>query len=192
MNSFQPGFVVNAFRALTRLSLQFLLIILFLLLSTTAVAAHSSLVRSEPPDGETLKESPTQVTAWFSEELDSRQSAMWVMDTQYTQVDNGDGGLDLEDLDHLTMVVSLPPLPNGKYAVRWSTVSAEDGDEDEGEFTFVVSSESMSNESSAPSTSISPIGLVAGLTGLIVVVVLLSIGLYRRRSAAGNNPESIG
>jgi hypothetical protein len=36
------------------------------------------------------------------------------------------------------MLVSLPQLPSGAYQVTWTTLSAEDGDEETGTFAFEV------------------------------------------------------
>lgn len=148
---------------------------------TTTVSAHSGLVKSEPETGASLENSPAQVTAWFSEELDAQSSSLRVFDSQNNQVDNGDGRVDLYDLDHLSMVVNLPPLQAGTYAVHWVSVSAEDGDAEEGEFTFSVTNGTDSTESSNPSTGTSTMWLVAGVATILVIAALTMIGVSRRK-----------
>ncbi len=115
---------------------------LALLMSTlvvASVAAHALLIKSEPEDGSQLKQAPEQVTAWFTQELDTSLSTIQVFNSESYQVDTGDGGVDLFDPDHISLVVSLPAsLPAGAYRVRWTAVSAEDDDLTEGEFTFSV------------------------------------------------------
>jgi methionine-rich copper-binding protein CopC len=144
------------------------------------VSAHSELVDSQPADGAHLDQAPERVVATFSEELDSSLSSLLVEDVQGTQVDSGNGGVDLNDLDHLTMVASLPLLPTGTYTVRWDAVSAEDGDDTEGAFTFTIGSGAVARESAAqPADSSS--GLVIGAI-VVGVLLLLTIGvIYARR-----------
>ena len=120
------------------------LVVLALILLSSAMqiaisSAHSLLVESNPEHGATLTQPPQQVSARFSQELDSKFSTLQIFNNAGSQVDNGDGGVDLYDADHTLLVVTLPPgLPNGVYVVHWSVVSVEDGDTTEGEFTFGV------------------------------------------------------
>ena len=105
-----------------------------------SVAAHGPkiLLRSDPPDGVVMQSSPARVVAWFDTELDTGPSQLQVFDTGGRQVDNGDGGVDLNDPDHASLSVSLSPLPDGVYTVRWRAAVFEDNDIVEGEFTFTV------------------------------------------------------
>lgn len=159
-----------------------ILVVLLVLVTTTTVAAHAGLVKSEPEDGQVLETSPARVTATFSEELDSELSKIRVFDDQNNQVDNGDGSVDLNDLDHLTMEVSLPPLPAGTYRVDWTSVSAEDGDAEEGEFTFRVGSEDALIGPSTSSANVSSIWILGGVTSFLAFIVFLWIGFNRRRT----------
>ncbi len=73
--------------------------------------------------------------AWFSQELDTGSSSLRLLDAAGRQVDNGDGGVDLNDPDHTSMFVTLPStLPDGRYTAHWAVVSMADGDATEGEF----------------------------------------------------------
>jgi methionine-rich copper-binding protein CopC len=47
------------------------------------------LVKTDPPDGAMLEQSPAYVMAWFNTELDARLSALEVVDVNDRQVDNG-------------------------------------------------------------------------------------------------------
>lgn len=155
-------------------------LLLFSFMITSTVSAHSSLVRSEPENGEVLEESPAQVAVWFSEELDSQSSTILVFDSQYNQVDNGDGNVDLSDLDHLSMTVGLPPLSSGTYTVQWAAVSVEDGDATEGGFTFTVGNPTIQDKSPAKNASA---WFVSRAAALLVFSVLACLGLTRRRQA---------
>ncbi|MDQ7820789.1 MAG: copper resistance protein CopC [Armatimonadota bacterium] len=103
-----------------------------------SAAAHARLVRSEPAAGAVLRSAPREVRAWFSEELDPGRSRLSVWDARGRQVDDGRGGVDLDDLDRRSMVARLRPVGPGTYTVRWRAVSADDGFVAEGQFRFTV------------------------------------------------------
>jgi len=157
---------------------------MLLLAVTTTASAHSELAKTEPEVGASLENSPAEVIAWFSEELDSQSSSMRVFDSQNNQVDNGDGGVDLNDLDHLTMIVSLSPLQAGTYFVHWESVSAEDGDSEEGEFIFSVTKGTGPTEVSNPSAGISTTWLVSDAVAILVIAVVAMIGVSRRKRSS--------
>jgi copper transport protein len=162
----------------------FLGVITLVVIFPSHVSAHALMVRSEPEDGQVLSQSPGIVSAWFSQELETRMSSMRVFDSDGSQIDNGDGGADLNDLEHKLMTVSLPAsLPEDTYTVRWSVVSAEDDDSSQGEFTFIVGEGSGAVES-VPQTSSPNSGvLIAGIAigGLILLIVLLYL-IRRQRT----------
>jgi len=177
--------VIDAYR--TRMYFLFAMIWLLLIIvaftCVSIVNAHSAIVKSEPQDGEILDTSPDNVTAWFSEEVDSEFSTIRVFDSQNNQVDNGDGCVDLNDLDHLSMIVSLPPLQSGTYTVQWAVLSADDGDPTQGEFTFSVSNGAAPSESSPSSGLTPPVWFVGGLVILLVFVVLIWFFFIRRKTS---------
>jgi len=184
MKTFPHAFHINIYKSLNTFLFKFLLILPYLFTITTTVAAHSELVKSEPEVGASLENSPAQVTAWFSEELDSEMSSMRVFDSQNNQVDNGDGSVDLNDLDHLTMVVSLPPLPAGTYRLHWTSVSVEDGDAEEGEFTFNVTVGAAQGEASTPSRNNSLVWVIGIAAVIIFLAILAMIGISRRMGSS--------
>lgn len=170
--------------------------LLALLLLTSALwvgaaAAHGVvLVRSEPAADSTVDSPPEQVRAWFNEELDVNGSTLQVFDAEGQQVDNGDGGVDLYDPEHASMVVTLPPqLTNGHYIVRWYAVVAEDGDTAAGEFSFSIALPAQRGEQVAapqPSVRVRPLvcgGVTLSWVVIVSVVILLlaaSVGFHRR------------
>lgn len=159
-------------------------------LVVATVAAHALLLKSEPEAGLALTQPPKQVITWFSQELDTGFSTLQVVDAEGRQVDNGDGGVDLNDPDHASMIVTmLPGLPDGVYRVRWTTVSAEDSDPTEGEFTFSIGDSEVVT-SQAPSTKPTPVNdkgafplswMVASL-GVLLLVTLGLMLLHRDRA----------
>jgi copper resistance protein C len=103
-----------------------------LLLTAGMVAAHASLVESEPPDGGTVFV-PATVTATFDEALDAGRSRIVVRDETGEEVARGGVGTDA-----LQMSVELPVLPTGSYVARWTAVTPDDQAVTRGTFEFTV------------------------------------------------------
>lgn len=103
--------------------------------------AHAKLARSDPARGSTVTTIPKVVRLWFQlggEELDPRRSAVTVLDARGRRVDDGKGGVDLNDLDRTSMIARLKPTGPGTYTVRWKAVSSPDGSVAQGSFRFMV------------------------------------------------------
>ena len=166
-----------------------LMVVFVLMGAVTAVFAHEvELLKSTPASGEFLDESPPEVRAWFSEEMVSGESWLSVVNNEGVQVDNGDGGVDLNDPDHASMIVTLPPLPDGSYAVQWHATLL-DGDATEGAFSFAVGTGQPVIATAAPAAAAegSSSGLSGGMiaalvAGLVVLVLIGGIVLRRRQS----------
>jgi copper resistance protein C len=121
--------------------------------SSSNAFAHARYDRSEPAAGSTLDGAPFVLRAWFTQELTSK-STIRIVDATGTQVDLGDGRVDLDDPDRKAMTVSVPELPAGVYTVEFTTVSAEDGDAEPGTIAFGVGMAPPS----ADQTTIQPAG----------------------------------
>ncbi len=169
---------------------------LALLVSTlvvATVAAHALLIKSEPEDGSQLVQAPEQVTAWFTQELDTRFSTIQVFNSESSQVDTGDGGVDLFDPNHTSLVVSLPAsLPEGAYRVHWTAVSTEDSDLTEGEFTFAIGAGNIAASQSSPTEPtaakrdeagwpVVTLGISMGVLILIILGLILKPRLTKRK-----------
>ncbi len=155
-------------------------------------AAHGPevLIKSDPSDGAVLEESPPQVITWFSTELETGSSTLQVFDAEGRHVDKGDGGVDLNDPDHASMIVSLPTLPDGVYTVRWSALLF-DGDVVNEEFTFSVgksgsaTSQISTTQTSSTSEGIDwPLDSIAASLGVLLLVVIGAF-LYLRLARRG-------
>ena len=121
----------------------FVVLLLLVLLTAPAIAlAHAKLIESDPAPGAVVTQSPERVIARFSDELDRAGSSMSVVDGQGRQVNQDNGGVDLDDPDHASMIAVLPPaLSPGTYTARWTAVSDSDGHQGHqarGSFTFKV------------------------------------------------------
>jgi copper resistance protein C len=124
-----------------------------LLLRPATVSAHSEYDRSEPADGATVAAAPATVKVWFTETVQLSGSSLKVTNAAGQQVDNKDVKLDPSDADRKILVVSLNSgLPAGTYKVAWTSTSADDGDEDEGDFSFKIGA-----AASSPATASSPV-----------------------------------
>ena len=99
--------------------------------------AHAKLIKSEPPADAKLSVAPKEVKLWFSEELDTKKSAIKVFNPKNEQVDLKDTKVNLNDRKQMTLTMKLP-LDNGVYTVKWQNVSDADGDPSEGEFRFTL------------------------------------------------------
>jgi copper transport protein len=94
-----------------------------LLLTATPAAAHASLVTSEPRTGTVGERAPRTVRLRFSEPVDPAFTRVAVRGTgdfsvKPTSVTQAAG--DARDL-----VVTLPPLAIGAYAVTWTTTTSD-------------------------------------------------------------------
>jgi methionine-rich copper-binding protein CopC len=107
-----------------------------------AASAHAKLLRGTPVPGSKVAAPPKVVRLVFTlspnEELDVRRSTLSVADTRGRRVDDGKGGVDLNDLERRTMIARLKPIGPGTYTVRWKAVSSPDLDVAQGSYKFTV------------------------------------------------------
>jgi copper transport protein len=98
--------------------------------------AHAELVTSSPGAGEVVAEPPAELVLLFNEPLESGFSAVDVADAAGVSVVADAGTVDASD-DH-QLHVELPPLEDGVYTVTWRSLSAADGHDASGFFSFGV------------------------------------------------------
>lgn len=163
----------------------------WLLLAGPAVAHEPEVLDSNPAAGEVLDQSPPQIVIHFAEELTSQKSTLIVLDAAGRQVDNGDGGVDLYDADHATLVATLPPLADGRYTVQWAIVLL-DGDESSGTFDFTVGEVTAASSQNLIASAPSPRPAAGGslpvwLSAALVLALLLVVGISLRRRLARDN-----
>ncbi|GCE17866.1 copper resistance protein CopC [Dictyobacter kobayashii] len=119
------------------LGLAFPLAMLLLFFSALPAEAHAILLRSDPGKDAVLSTPPSQVSMWFSEDLNPSFSTAEVVNASNTQVDAKDSHVAANDPRE--MIVSLPNnLPAGVYVVVWRTQSADDGHVLRGSLRFSV------------------------------------------------------
>lgn len=95
--------------------------------------AHALPVEMYPLDGAELDESPAEIRIKFSEPIEAAASRLIVQDAQGQPIH----GAHQSSPDEVTLVVTLPPLPNGVYAATWEVLST-DTHTTSGQFTFSV------------------------------------------------------
>ena len=104
-----------------------------------AVAAaawgHAVLVRSSPQNRAVLSQMPARVELWFNERIEPAYAHPVVQNAAGAPVDQSDVVVDREDARKV--VVTLGPLPAGRYAVRYRVLSV-DGHIVESQLTFTV------------------------------------------------------
>jgi hypothetical protein len=73
----------------------------------------------------------------FSQGLDSSGSRFTVTGPDGIPVSQGDSQIDASNATAMSVEL-LPSLADGAYSVQWTSLSAEDGDEATGSFTFTI------------------------------------------------------
>lgn len=101
--------------------------------------AHAGYARSEPAFAAELGEAPERIDLWFSQELFRREGAntIRVLDATGVARPLGEATVDADDRAHLFALLEAELAP-GRYLVEWSNLSAADGEDDAGRYSFYV------------------------------------------------------
>jgi methionine-rich copper-binding protein CopC len=111
---------------------------LLLVMPAVHVSAHAAYDHSTPGDGEVVATAPTTITVFFKEEM-ARGNGLPTLVVVNDSGDTVSSNAALNDDDRTELTADLDPgLPDGRYAVIWHNVSADDGDEAQGAFYFYV------------------------------------------------------
>lgn len=122
-------------------------LLLFGLSGTTL--AHAELVESDPAEGEAV-ETPAELTATFSIELDPDPQRSFVIVRDSSGAEVARGGVTAEDAARMT--VELPALPPGDYLARWQAYDPSDDHIERGTINFLVSEPVATPSPTATST----------------------------------------
>lgn len=106
-----------------------------LLCAAAGAHAHAFLDHANPAVGSTVHGSPSELSLWFTQELEPAFSTVRVVDQAGREMDKGDKSVDPGD--RTLLKVSLPALPPGTYKVIWRVLSV-DTHTTEGDFKFTV------------------------------------------------------
>lgn len=170
--------------------------------------AHAELVSATPGPGSEVESSPPELVATFNQDLDTSRTSLEVRDASGAAVakggELGDGPREFR--------LALPRLAPGKYSVRWTSFSAEDGELARDSYTFTVLAAPSPSPTPTPTPSVStspsptpvaatpspspdatplPGGTDAGGDGVVLLPILaaslvvgaLGVWLLRRRRA---------
>ena len=152
--------------------------------------AHAKVYKAIPAIGSTIAQAPTIVTVFTLENInpDPKKSNLFVYGPSGDLMSQGNARVALNNPREMS--IAIKAAGNGIYVVRWITVSAEDGDPDEGAFVFTVKSAGTKQPATGNGTTTTAAG--TGATPLwvpiVVGVLALLLGLlsgigFGRRSA---------
>ena len=157
--------------------------LLFVVVGTvSAHVAHAKVLSATPAIGSTIAQAPTKVTVFTAENInpDPKLSNLFVYSPAGDLISQGDAKVSLSDPKQMS--ISIKPGGNGVYIVQWITVSALDGDPDEGAFVFtvkpaVVATPTATSHGSNTTTTTSGTGGIPLWVPILVGIVALLIGL---------------
>src|SRR5438270_11778611 len=173
--------------------------LLFVVVGTvSAHTAHAKVLSATPAIGSTITQAPTKVTVFTAENInpDPKLSNLFVYSPAGDLISQGDAKVSLSDPKQMS--ISITPGRNGVYIVRWITVSALDGDPDQGAFVFTVKPTAAATPvaSTGPTTTQTNTSGSGGtplwatiLIGVVALVVGLGAGLGVGRTTA--KPSSL-
>lgn len=135
------------------------------LLSSLAspVLGHAALESATPGPGDRVTGSPMELVAQFSQDLDPTRTSLEVRDATGARVARGgDPGNTPREFR-----LDLPELAPGKYEVRWTSSSIEDGEIARDTYTFevVAVTSTPSSPTPSPRRSVPPAATPAGSPG---------------------------
>jgi methionine-rich copper-binding protein CopC len=126
----------------SRLIFVLLAVVATALVMPSVASAHANYKSSVPAKGEVVTASPSQVEIIFTQDM---QKVAGSYDIQVER-DRGSsvnaGPAVIDESNRARMTVPLKPnLTPGRYVVHWKNVSDEDGDPNEGAFSFYVNAQ---------------------------------------------------
>ncbi len=134
----------------------------------TALPAHAKVDKAIPAIGSTVTQAPTRVTVFALENLnpDPKKSNLFVYGPNGELISQGNATVSLSNPQE--MAVPIKPNPSssdGVYVVQWITVSALDGDPDQGAFVFTVKAGAATATPTPEATTSTPTPLPTIATG---------------------------
>ena len=186
-------FAQTLFAALLSLGL------LFVLAGTvSAHSAHAKVLSATPAIGSTIAQAPDKVTVECAENINPnpKLSNLFVYSPGGELISQGDAKVSLSNPKEMS--VGIKPNGNGVYIVRWITVSAVDGDPDQGAFIFTVkpavvsATPTTSNNTGATTTTAGSSGTPLWATILIgIVALVVGLGAGWGIGRSGKKPSAM-
>jgi methionine-rich copper-binding protein CopC len=193
-----------------RLQLPFALLLsmglLYLMTGTASahsiIPAHAKVTKAIPAIGSTVSQAPTTVTVFALENInpDPNKSNLFIYSPAGDLISQGNAKVSLTNPEEMSIAIKPDSANlNGVYVVQWKTVSALDGDPDQGAFVFTVNTGAATTPTPVATTTTSTTQSTTATSGtsgtpvwvsIVVGVVALLIGLAvglvlgRRRTAS--------
>jgi copper resistance protein C len=118
-----------------RALLVFVVVLLGFGLGISGAAAHSRLVKSDPPARAVLNTAPKELKLWFNEGVEPAFAKIWIVPAQGAQISLTSHG---DSSDRKLLIVTLPDnLPAGPVNIGYHVLSV-DGHVVEDKLTFTV------------------------------------------------------
>jgi len=169
----------------TLLSLGLFVLIAGTALAHTLIPAHAKVLTAVPAIGSTVSQAPTTVTVNTAENInpDPKKSNLFVYSPAGDLISQGNAKVSFTNPRQMS--ITIKPTEDGIYVVQWITVSAEDGDPDQGAFVFTVKSGVTATPTPAPATgqTTPPPASTSGTGGtplwvpIVVGILALLVGL---------------
>lgn len=194
----------------TLLSLGLMLVMVGMASAHTSYPAHAKVNKAIPAIGSTVSQAPTTMTVFTLENINPNpsKSNLFVYSPAGDLISQGNAKVSLTNPREMSITIKPDPANlKGVYVVRWITVSAEDGDPDQGAFVFTVNTGVVATPTTAATTptsqgttpSTTPTSGSAGTpvwVPIVVGVLALLIGLggglgLGRRSSPVSSVASI-
>src|SRR5215472_256102 len=125
----------------TLLSLGLMFVMVGIASAHTTYPAHAKVNKAIPAIGSTISQAPTTVTVFTLENInpDPSKSNLFVYSPAGDLISQGNAKVSLTNPREMSITIKPDNANlNGVYVVQWKTVSAEDGDPDQGAFVFTV------------------------------------------------------
>src|SRR5438445_5229217 len=107
----------------------------------STIPAHAKVNKAIPAIGSTVSQAPTAVTVFTLENInpDPNKSNLFVYSPAGDLISQGNATVSITNPEEMSIAIKPDSSNlNGVYVVRWITVSAKDGDPDQGAFVFTV------------------------------------------------------
>jgi copper transport protein len=124
-------------------SLLFALLLCALAFVPAAVHAHANIVESTPAANQVIAEAPPTARLRFSEPLEASYSRVVLLSVEGGPVSTAPSRVDPND--QYTLLLDLPPLPEGQYVLQWRTLSSADGHTLESVIPFAIGDPAAAN-----------------------------------------------
>jgi methionine-rich copper-binding protein CopC len=186
----------------TLLSLGLLIMMVGIASAHSTYPTHAKVLKAIPAIGSTIAQPPTTITVFTAENInpDPKLSNLFVYGPSGDLISQGNAKVSLNDPKQMS--IAIKPEKDGIYIVRWITVSALDGDPDQGGFVFTVNSTVAATPTAAThaatptpaasttsSTSSTP--LIATIVGVVTLLIGLGIGVGIGRNTARSSLSSM-